>query len=480
MFFQDITYQTAKVEGTPFSLAISYTDYPVQYRVVDTPTISLSQIRRRLEDWRENNGILTKLHKFSCNGSQVIHRLLRGMDTDHINDEFKFEGSSYCNTKIFSVLTDLMISDQFRESFLKSPDLNILGRYVITYNGLVFFDNKQWNSTDRSDLKSLSPFAKVMKNLTDVTYYVGLPTKRGCFDFETINVTQKIIVGGKLVAAAGFEMELDSFKENVFRSTRADPNLESEISLVDENGYMIAEDPSQRSSKFLGEEHPYLLEELIKRGVYTKKTHVECIRECGNASKLQTPIPVPTSSASHPLSILSKSLRTITLLIHILWHAFLFTLVKPQTHYEYNTNLLSEQHQDSIRAVECCQEFTHYERDFSVSINVALSIPRQCDCGTSYTVSPIPETNLLSLKRGTNPYCGCRAQSVSLSEGRETIVYQMCYNSTYQHRFRPSKTCILDQGTFTAPGCSSSGGYTFSTIHSQYFTLLAMLYLLAF
>ena len=477
IFFQDITYQTAEVEGTPFSLAISYTDYPLQYRVADNSTISLSQIRRRLEAWRQNNGILTKLHTFSCNESQVIHKLLRGIDSEDLNSDYEFEGSSYCNTKIFSILTDLLISDQFNSSFLPSPDnLKIRGRYVITYNGFVFFDNKQWNSTDKSDLKSLLPFVKVMKNLTGVKYYVGLPAKR-CRNVETLNITQRIEVEGKLVAAAGFEIEFGSFKKNVFQSSKSD--VESEISLVDENGYMISQSPFQPSSKFLGEEHPYLLEKLVEKGVYTNHTHTECIKECPTMSILQALILSPVSSASLPLSILStltNTLRNLFLFLHILWQVLLLTLAKPQK--EYNPTMLPRS--DTIRSVECCHEYNHYERNFSFPLPVLLVIQANCPCGTSYHISPIPDTNLLTLKRGTIPYCGCNKQSISLSEGRETKVERMCYNSTYQHRFRPSKTCILDQDNLTAPGCINLGARTCSVTLSKYFTLLAILFLLMF
>ena len=415
--------------------------------------------------WKQNNGVLTKLHKFSCNQSQIIHSLIRGKSSGYLNGEYKFDGESYCNTKIFSVLTDLLISDNFNSSFLHSENLGVVGRYVITYNGFVFFDNRRWNTTDKSDLKSLSPFVKVMKNLAGVKYYVGLPALRGCWSYQTLNITTRVEVQGKFVAAAGFEIKFSSFVQNVFRQ-----DLLSRIFLLDENGFMI--DPLHESSKFLGEVHPDLLRVLVEGGVYRKHIHTECIRECPNLSSL-TLLPETTSSASHPFSIItmiSSSFETIILLLHVLWHSLLLTLVKSQIH-----NTPSDLPLNTIRAVECCQEYIHYERDFLQPIKFPLSIPAQCGCGTSYFISPIPETNLLSVKRSANPYCGCKTRPIRPTEGRETKIYRMCYNSTFQHRFRPSKTCIPDQGNLTTPGCTSGGDRTFSTGHCKYFTLLVIL-----
>lgn len=450
---QDITYETSRVDGTPFSLAVAYTEHPLQYRVLRTPSISLETARRRLHTWWRRHGLLTKLHRFSCNDSRVVHDILHTDATLTSGKVFRYRDNSYCNTKVFSVLTDLQISDQFSNAFLQSPGINITARFIITYNGFVFFDNSKWNLTSESDLKSLAPFSKVMKNLLGVKYYVGLPRKHGGRGYETLNVTERIEMEGMLVAAAGFEIEYSSFLENVFRLSQS--NMDTEILLLDENGYMVARNSHHSRSRHIGEQHPYLLEELVRRKIYTKHSHVECITECVNLAKYQFPFPQPRSGACSSVSLLTETLRTLLLVVQLIWHALLISLVStqhdPGSHVQGGV----------VRAAECCKEYTHYERDFSNVLDFSLFIPAKCPCGASYTISPLPDTNLLSVKRSQTPFCECadsskRVKPPRLAQGQETIILQMCYNATYQHRFRPSKTCILDHGDLTSPGCSGA------------------------
>ena len=111
--------------------------------------------------WRAQYGVLNKFSNFSC---VLLHKLLD--ETDELYREFLGLGNTHCNARTFSILTDLLLSKSFPEAFLNErPDADVLGRYIITYNGFLFYDNKEWNKTSSVDLRTVSPFLKVLKNL---------------------------------------------------------------------------------------------------------------------------------------------------------------------------------------------------------------------------------------------------------------------------------------------------------------------------
>ena len=349
--------------------------------------------------------------------------------------------------------------------------MKIRGRYIITYSGLVFYDNKSWNQTSTADIKALSPFAKVMKNLPGVDYYVSIPKFRNFWNVETINITKRLEIDGRLVAAVGFEIELENFRQEVFQSSP----VSSETMLIDENGYVIAMAPYHIASSFIGKDHPFLLSELEYKGIFLRRLHIECINQCFKKEE-EEEVDVLISSGAGLVSFLS---RLLLLLLHLALHVWDVARADIKLHPPVHApGSLRDQYNfpskgqgfssQAIRTVECCQKYTHFERNFAIHIPEDLIIEGSCGCVARFRVSDVPRTNLLMVVHET-PNCRCSiVRPFYLEKGDRTIVHTACYNSTHKHFFEPSKTCVKERGNQTEGMCSRV------LLHHSSFSLLAI------
>ena len=423
------------------------------------------------------------LHNFEDNSCKVKDVIERGSGV------VKLENTT-CSAVIFSLFTDIYLSQYFKSAFKKYPSTSdqaeeiqiggrsfqsdeILSHFIITYTGMVFFSNPKWNGANATTISTLSPYAQTVKNISAATLFISQPYRREIFNFRSVNITQRVNVTvegvSSQVAAAGIEVRVELVRQKLLGGHKD----AKDRFLVDENGEIImgynndggGEDTGDQAGH-LGEHHPYLLKELIKRRIYNVVNYTECINECKETS---------SEHEGHD----SNSAITFKPILYNLIAALMnfLTNLKLLFYFDYFLTDVEANHIVKEKVVECCRMFNLYQRNFQYqgtgTHGIWISGDGPNGCQSHYQVSNVPSTNLLLVVDHTP---GCKPVSEQITPYRGVRVYhhqgcqeddcdehsifdpekmQQKYKDTlYNHYYRNFKTCIVN---YTDEGMCSDG-----------------------
>lgn len=422
------------------------------------------------------------LHNFHDNSCNVMKQLERGSGTVNLED-------GTCSAVIFSYFTDIYLSQYFVEAFKKYPSPReqadqieiggrnfqsdeILSHFIITYTGMVFYSNPKWSAATASTMATLTPYAQTVKNISAATLFISHPHRREIYNFRSVNITQRVNVtvdgATNQVAAVGIEVRVEIVRQKLlggFNDTR-------DRFLVDENAEIImgynsdwARENMGDQSGPLGEQHPYLLRELIKRNIFSVVNYTECIHLCTDTN---------AESEGHAGSNSARSFRPILYNLIAALMNFL-TNLKLIFYFDYFAAQVEANHIVKESVFECCKMFDLYQRNFQYQgrggIWIDGSGPNGCQ--SQYEVSNIANTNLLlvvdhtpgcrPLSEQINPYRGvhveydqgCQKESCDKHGFRDPEVMEQKHrDSLSSHYYRSHKTCILN---YTDEGMCSGG-----------------------
>ena len=442
-------------------------------------TLNVEDIISILLNWTDQ--VLHNFHDNSCNVKKEIERGTGKVDLENTT----------CSAVIFSLFTDIYLSRNFKKAFKKYPlpadqaehieiggrsfqSDEILSHFIITYTGMVFFSNPKWNGANATNMATLTPYAQTVKNISAATIFISQPYRREIYNFRSVNITQRVnvTVNGRSsqVAAAGIEVRVELVRQKLLGGH----NDGLDRFLVDENGEIIMgynddrdREDSGDQAGHLGEHHPYLLKELIKRRIFNVVNYTECINECKESS---------SEGDGHG----SNSACTFKPILYNLIAALMnfLTNLKLLFYFDYFLTDVEANHIVKEKVVECCRMFNLYQRNFQYqgqqsSHGIWISGDGPNGCQSHYEVSNVPSTNLL-LVVDHSP--GCKPVSEQITPYRGLRVYhnQGCQNehcdehtvsdpnemqeklkdSLYNHYYRTFKTCIV---SYTDEGMCSHG-----------------------
>lgn len=459
-------YQIYPVTTTPFSIACIYPTYPPTYFIYKDKQLRIEDIVTILAETWPNQ----YLHNFRDNSCDVLKVLERGSGVYRLDD-------TTCSAVIFSLFTDIYLSRLFKRAFnypkLASKEENVwiggksfkkneyLSHFIITYTGMVFFSHHKWNSTDKSFISALPPYAQTVKNISEATLFISQPYKRHNYNFRSVNITQRVNVsldgGAGQVAAVGVELRVELVRERLLGG-----NVDDDFDrfLIDENAEILmgynhykshVKDPNDNGDKsgHLGEHYPFLLKQLIDQRIYTVVNYTECINECKE----------PAGEANHHEASSASNFKPI---LYNLIAAFInfITNLKLIFYFDYFLSdvTVEANHVVKEKVVECCRMFNLYQRDFLLQPNeYPVKGFGLNGCESVYRVSYIRDTNLLLIV-DTKP--GCKPFSEQMTPYRGTRVhhYQGCSDEDdhelsqadhdsmiASHYYRSSKKCIVSK-----------------------------------
>ena len=463
---QELQYQIYPVTSTPFSIACIYPTYPPTYFMYKLKTLNVEDIISILaSNW--TGQVLHNFHDNSCNVKKQLDRGHGKVDLDNTT----------CSAVIFSLFTDIYLSRYFKEAFKKYPapaeqaeDIQIGGRsfqkdeilshFIITYTGMVFFSNPKWNGANATTMATLTPYAQTVKNISAASLFISQPYRREIYNFRSVNITQRVNVTvdgvSSQVAAVGIEVRVELVREKLLGGH--DDDLDR--FLVDENGEIImgynnelGSDDMGDQAGHLGEHHPYLLKELIKRRIFNVVNYTECINECKET--------VIEHEGHHG----SNAACTFKPILYNLLAALMnfLTNLKLLFYFDYFLTEVEANHIVKEKTVECCRMFNLYQRNFQYQDTHGTWIngdgPNGCQ--SHYEVSNVPSTNLL-LVVDHSPGCKPLSEQITPYRGVRVYHHQGCQDgdddhdipdadgiqeehepSLINHYYRNFKTCIV-------------------------------------
>ena len=240
--------------------------------------------------------------------------------------------------------------------------------------------------------------------------------------------------------------------------------LKYETLLVNENGFLVSylPHPGVPIRRFIGRHHPFLLQEMVRMGMYRTVRHIECIDVCQAPNRdlahaFTSEAAVVHNAGSRVSWLLTSLLTLLHTTLSQLQQSNIFEIYKEKAYFTGNDP-------EDIRTIECCQEYTHYERDYDYDFHCQPRLlVSKCasGCETEYLIEEVAGTNLLKVEHRT-PKCHCtEVGEVRMGKGRKRFVHSPCYNDSHSHAFIPSKTCVMTRQNRTMGGkCSgrSSAG----------------------
>ena len=433
---QDLVFHVFPLDRTPLSIAVIWSSHPHRYFMLKNNRVSVPAIKAILESW--GGSVFYDSYDNAC---QIEGYLERG-------GEFSWNQNSTCSSFVFAVFSDIYLFQNLtKDNFDNVEDLgvNITNHFLITYTGLVFFNNPSW-SQDRN-IKELFTdfyqFKKGTRKMGNASILVTHATRKG--NIEVVYVIQPIRVHDHSapVAAVGVEVELRSFRKFIFPVMGTPGTIKY---LLDENGIIVVSHPRHRGG-FFGAHRPALLRALHRNGVFQRIKFTECIHMCDE--RVDDHDHVVISGASTPR--ISGILHHLTRWIGVFFRLFILPGTTPP---------VTPTHQPNSTIKDCCKDYTQFQRNFNFTSRFSLEI--QCSgCVARATVSNVRDTNLLLVLDHT-PECECEGvPPIDLSKGvrsDRSEVYPDCEMQQEESEYYVSfQSCVKDPSLYSSP-CNSASG----------------------
>ena len=338
-------------------------------------------------------------------------------------------------------LTDVIISENFLESFTTVPDLKITKNFIITMSGIAIHTLNKWSTLESTRMSHDSPVYNILKMKDKVLYYISMYTHHKYYGYQVINITKPAKINSKTVAVVGFEMELQSFKDTIFEGM----SMRIEKMLINENAMIVLDYPyNHLGDVFLGIMQPYLLQRLVKLNIYKRNNYTECINRCKFREEHK--------DHSHA----SNCNRNILAVYNVIMRIVLFIyqlLISYASEYQLMVDYNKTSYVTYYKA-PCCKKFTFYERNFDLAFNELL-IKGKCGCDVEFKLYNVNESNVIIVEHLT-PNCKCiNTKPLDVSKGTQVSIHSACFSKEHQHSFVPSKTCVLkNSSNLTLKECS--------------------------
>ena len=390
-WYQPLVFQVFPLRQTPLSMAVIWTSYPQKYYMYNKGYLHIPTVNSIIESWGEK--IYYDFEENACK----INELLQTRSDEKDGDKLVWNRTDVCSTFMFSVLTDVLLSQNISQQFYPSNEVTVVNHFMMTYTGLIFFSNKTWKQEPQIEksFKLFYHFKKSSRKLEDVDVFITLPVQkrdsRVVFLIKPLKMESQSNTGNTStqISALGLEVDLDSFRQFLL------PGREKEERrlLIDENGMIVMTSLDDQTG-FLGFTYPTLFRTLHRKGVYRKIDYQECIHECEVVINTQPP--------KHHASSAFRVHRSFMSLLSELF-SLLLALLLPQITEAAHSNL--------YKTMDCCKEYIQYQRNATFP---KFTVESWCQgCISQITVSDVPKTNLILITDHT-PNCTCDSRKVDL------------------------------------------------------------------
>ena len=432
-WYQDLVFQVFPLHQTPLSMAVIWTSYPQKYYMYKWGSISIPTINSIIAWWGDR--MYYDFRENACKINEVLD--------SRSGDRAVWNRTDTCSTFVFSVLTDVFLSQSLSGHFFPSHEVNITNHYLITYSGLIFFSNASWKQDPeiQRTFKEFYHFKKSSRNLDEVDIFLTLPVRKldsaVIFLIKPLKMKTQENTGNTStqISALGLEVDLDSLRGFLF------PGREREERrlLVDENGMIVLSSLGDKSG-FLGSCYPSLFRTLYRKGIYQRIDYQECIHTCEVV--IHTKPRAPANSAFRLYRSFWSLLRELfRLMVACLLHQVTETV-----------------HNNIYTTMDCCKEYTQYQKNGTFQ---KFSVESWCNgCLSQITVSDVSKTNLILITDHT-PNCTCNSRKVDLEGGiisdREGVAAciplegEESRNEDYYVSFQ---SCVL--GNYSSSVCSGA------------------------